>query len=769
MKKTGRNWKKTLGVVTIGVASFFIVIVVIAFVYFGYVTSAIDTRMEQLRSTRPTQFYALYPSFRPNLKLTQSQLKALLMDLGYRERPRGQELTPGDYQWVSREGTIRVTLFRPPFKAPGQVIEQSQAQLVFDTVGKDLILIAMTRLDGGSAIEEFENPPRRVGAFFAGRPRTQDSVPLSEIPASARLAVMAIEDVRFLEHHGVSFRAILRALWQDIKAGRFVQGGSTLTQQLMKNLFFSKEKAVSRKLKEAFYAFVAEQRHSKESILEAYLNEVYLGQWGTREIHGFSEGAQYYFNRSVYDLSLVQSATLAAIVQAPNAQDPHRHPERLIKRRNLVLKLMRDAEFILPEEYTDAIREPLGVAPKERTLTDIYYAIDLVIEQLSPSVRSRLDTEGFTIYVTLNPHLQALAAKSLNDTLERLRKSSASIKAKSQKGIHLQGALIAIDVRECAVLALQGGSSYRQTQFNRILQGKRQAGSLFKPFVYLSAFVSEAPGSPFTPLTMLEDEPLVWNYDGQTWAPKNYDGKFRGQVSLRQALEQSLNVPTAKLAQATGIDAVYDTLTRAGIVSPIPKVPSISLGSADVTPLELARAYVTLASLGRACEPRAFTKIYDVNGNLFEENRVDWQDRLSPQATFQTVQILKGVLTHGTARTILAPTLSNFAGKTGTTNEYKDAWFVGFSPDILVLVWVGYDNEDKVGLTGAAAALPVWLDFVTHARFFIGQQDFIPPEGLTPVIIDRESNAKANERCRDIVTDYFRQGTEPKSECALQH
>lgn len=773
MGKT-RN-KLTLKQKILAVAAFFVLTILAAglflAVYYAYAAQRIDRRFEQLHMAHSTQFFAVYPSFHLNQRFSKAELMTLVVDQGYVERSWDSALTPGEYAKKSGGGILELKLFRPPFKAAGRVIDQRKARLVFQEVGSELTLIELTRPDINQPIAVLENLPKRLGAFAAGRLRTQDSVPLSQIPVSLRLAVMAIEDRNFLEHHGLSIRGTARAFWEDLKAMNFAQGGSTLTQQLMKNLFFSKRKAIARKVLEAFYAFVTESRHSKEEILEAYLNEMYLGQWGTREIHGFSEGARYYFNRAISQLTLSQSALLAAILQAPNAHNPHRQPERATKRRNLVLKQMLEAEFILPAEYEQAIQTPLGIAPEERTLTDVYYAIDLVTDRLPESIKSRMETEALTIYVTINPYLQALAAETLQANLERLKKHSKVIQENEAKGIPLESALIAVNVKNCTVLALQGGRSYQQTQFNRVLYGKRQPGSLFKPFVYLSAFRDEKIDPRLTPLTEIEDSPFTWEYEGQTWSPRNYDGKYRGFVSLRQGLEGSINVPTAKLAQLVGVSEIQDTLVRAGIRSPIPKVPSIALGSAEVSPLEMAEAFTTLANLGEHCQLRPYVGIYDENGNQIRDNQLVKERVLPADSTFQTVNIMKGVLTHGTAKWFQKSgiDLSNFAGKTGTTNDNKDAWFAGFSPSLLVLIWVGYDSKEVVGHTGSFAAAPLWLNFIRRARLFTTQEDWEVPEGLVPILIDRESNARAVKQCKQTQVEYFKEGSEPKSECSLLH
>ena len=310
-----------------------------------------------------------------------------------------------------------------------------------------------------------------------------------------------------------------------------------------------------------------------------------------------------------------------------------------------------------------------------------------------------------------------------------LEKQYKSLQKKSERGLKLQGALIAIDVQRCGVLAMQGGQSYRQTQFNRVLQGKRQPGSLLKPFVYLAAYSQIQLNPPITPDTLIDDSPFEWKYDKQTWAPRNYDNTFRGNVTTRLALEDSLNVPTAKLTQMIGIPPIIETMKAAGITSPLNPVPSISLGSTELTPFELARAYTTLANMGKRCEPNPIAEVFDEKGNLLLRNAPTFDTALPSESTFTTNDVLKGVLTHGTGKWVstLNLPLANFAGKTGTTNDYKDAWFAGYSPEILVLVWVGYDEEEKVGLTGAAAALPVWVDFIRKNQMFLTQTDFENP------------------------------------------
>lgn len=706
-------------------------LLILAGLYYWFVLNQVSERIDQLRSNRPTVFYGVFSALKRGEVFTVSQLEVLLTDIGFRKSRSLEGLPDREFAWESGSKSGKsVLIHRPAFDGAGRKLEQIKVRVSFSERESGVLEVDnLYRIDSGEPISELEFPSRSISSFYAGRVRTQNPIALSDIPTSMRYAAMAIEDVHFLEHPGVSVRSILRALFQDIRAGKFVQGGSTITQQLMKNLFFSREKSILRKIQEAFYAIIAEMKYSKESILEAYLNEVYLGQWSTHEIHGVQEGARFYFNQAASDLSLTQSATLAAIIQLPNAHDPHRAPERVLKRRNLVLKKMADAGFILNDEYEESLKEPLGVVPPERNLEDIGYFMDLVFADLPEDVKSRLGKEPITIYTTLNPFLQSAASKGLKSNLERLAKDYATIKKKDQKGTRLQSALIAIDVANCNVLALQGGSGYRQTQFNRVLTGKRQPGSLFKPFVFLTAFEKATFENPFSGETKLDGSPFEWVYDKQTWKPGNYEEDSPVEVTAAEALQKSINIPTARLAQIVGIGPIQENIKKSGIRSEIPLFPSISLGSAEVSPFELAESYTTLANLGQGCRLRSVNQVFDENGNLIFNQILSKEPRLNPEATYKTVELLKGVFSQGTARGAQSYglDLEGFAGKTGTTNDFKDAWFVGFSSEMLALVWVGYDDTEKVGLTGAAAALPLWADFMKDARPFYQKKDFSRP------------------------------------------
>ncbi len=734
------------------------VLVALLIAYAGVLTHRIDNRIAQLRSSQASAFYGFYPPLEPGQTFSAAELHSVLQSQGLLSRSQPDSLIPGEYAWKASGSTGELTLFRPSFEGPGHGLAQIKVRILLEGPPDSLAIKTIQSVDSGQELPRLEMPPKKIASYFAGRLRTQNAVSLSEMPVSMRMAAIAIEDVRFLEHHGVSLRSTLRALYKDLWARKFVEGGSTITQQLMKNLFFSNEKAVSRKVKEAVFALITEARHSKEAILEAYLNEVYMGQWGPHEIHGISEGAQYYFNRPVSRLSLAQSAMLAAIIQAPNAHDPRRHPEKSLSRRNLVLKKMLDADFILADEYEDAKNEPLGVS-SSGTLSDVDYAIDLVLSRLTPELRTRLDSDTLSLYLPLNPYLQSAASEVLTANIERLKTMAPDIAAKESKGIHLQGALIAIDVKNCSLLALQGGRSYRQTQFNRVTQGRRQPGSLFKPFVFLAGFAKPID-PPLTALTELDDSPFEWTYDNQTWAPKNYDGDFRGPVRAREVLEKSINVPTARLAETVGLDKIREVLASAGIQSPLPSVPAISLGGVEVNPLELAEAFTTLAGLGQRCNLRSLLEVYDGNGNQLYQMPKETTEALSPIAAFQTVHLMRGTFTHGTAQGAAAAGMPHrdFAGKTGTTNEGRDTWFVGFSPSVLALIWMGYDEQEKLGLTGASAAVPMWASFMKKARPFLGNEEFQPPEGLRGLKVDRSKNSSG---CLDPQQEYFLPGTEP--------
>ncbi len=769
MKKLTRKFNlKSKGFWIIGIA-LCVLPAALLVVYGIYVKASISERIEQLKSSRSSQFFASYPSVYPGQIWKKSELTSLLVEQGFQEVYKSDDLIPLQFFW-SKPSPSSIEIYRGAFNESGKVLDRLLVKVFFTPEADDFLKVSEIKVsESGAPLPYFEFPPKRIGAYYAGRLRTQRPIPLSEIPVSVRHAVMAIEDVTFLEHSGVSFRSILRALFKDIRTLRFAEGGSTITQQLMKNLFFSKEKALIRKLKEALYALTTEIFYSKEDILEAYLNEVYLGQWSGHEIHGVSEGAFFYFSRPVSEITLAQSATLAAIVQVPNALDPTRHPEKAIKRRNLVLKKMFEAGLILEGEYTLASSEPMGVSGIHQSLQDVGYFLDLVLQELPEHIKTRLDTDALSILTPLNPQLQALSSRLIKSNLDRIETQFPTVKKKKAKGLNLQSSLITVDVKNCTIVALQGGSSYQKTQFNRVLDGKRQPGSLFKPFVYLAGFANPSPDKPITAVTEIEGEPFEWKYDKQVWKPKNYEKEYPAKVLARVALAESLNVPTARLAQKIGIPQITKLIVDSGIKSTIPDFPSISLGSAEVTPLELAEAYTTLANLGKGCSLRPYLEVYDENKNRIFENKQEMQDRLPLIPTFLTVEMMKDTFRFGTAKSAQASGMSfeNFSGKTGTTNEYKDAWFVGFSPTLLTLVWVGYDEEEKVGLTGAAAALPLWTDFTNKSKSLFGLEDYIAPEGTIGVELDPETNMVATDKCPKKDKVFFVSGTEPTAKCSL--
>ncbi len=719
--------------------------------YIGYVTFEIDLRIEQLQQTKGTRFFAKYPEIKAHEVVSWDDFLRLLNFAGFLPKRNSESLVPGEYSFSRSEGMIQLFIHRPAFTQAGFQLKQERYQLTLQPkeVGKQYEIVEIVAQNARERVETLGLPPKQMASFVAGRIRTQRSIPLSEIPSSMRLAVMAIEDAHFLEHPGVSLRGMLRALWNDLRTRRFAQGGSTITQQLMKNLFFSREKAVSRKIKEAVFAFITESRHSKEAILEAYLNEVYLGQLSTHEIHGVAEGAQYFFNRPASEITLPQAALLAAIIQAPAIYDPRKNPEKAIKRRNLVLTKMLEHGFIDETELAAASKEPIGVLSQDLSADGSDYFLDLTINSLSPEIKDRLEKEALVIYTTLNPLYQLYGYRSVQQEIDRIEKGQTKKKPQD-----LQAALIAVQVPTGKVLSVIGGKSYRQSQFNRVSQAKRQPGSLFKPFVYLTA-IMQSPD--YNPSTLIDDSPFEWKYEGQNWQPKNYDNKFRGAVNLQHALENSLNVPTARLAQAIGISPIRDTLLQAGVSSNVPNLPSIALGSAEVTPLEMANAFTTLANLGVSSGLSTINEIYHSEGELIFTSEMIPRQNLPRDATFILTQMLRGTIQRGTAQWMgkSGVDLSKFSGKTGTTNDAKDAWFVGFSKDLLVLVWVGYDEKEKLGLTGASAAAPIWLNFIRKALPFMGEPtDYEVPDDVE----------KGN--CLDDIPIYYKKGARLSDGCS---
>jgi penicillin-binding protein 1B len=584
-------------------------------------------------------------------------------------------------------------------------------------------------------------------------------------------AVLAIEDRRFFSHPGLDPFRILAAFIRNVRSeSEIPHGGSTITQQLVKNFFLTPERTLKRKGQEALLAFVLERRAQKKDILELYLNEIYLGQVGSFSINGVGEAARMYFHKDVANLTLPEAALLAGMIQSPNPYNPYRHAKRATERRNHVLRSMVEAGFLDARKAEAAMAEPLQVEAAAIEAVDAPYFVDLVKSQLAQRYASRdLVTQNLSIQTSLDLGLQALAQAALTSGLDRLEKL---VKRKERPPI--QGSLIALEPATGAVVALVGGRSYGASQYNRVIAARRQPGSTFKPFVYLTAFEAtfEDPAlPPITPATVVEDAPSVFFYENKEYIPQNYEDEYRGYVTLRQALAHSLNVATVKVAEMVGYDRVAELWNKKlGMGDSVKPYPALALGSFEATPLQMATAYNVLANGGLKVEPVTVLSVVDEKGQTLEQHNPAPPVRaVRQESAFLVTHMLRSVMNNGTAAAARAWGFqADAAGKTGTTNDLRDAWFVGYTPDLLCVVWVGFDDNSPLNLSGARAALPIWVDFMKGATAGTKPRQFaVPDSNIVFIDIDRDTGLLAGPGCPRVFSEAFVPGTEPMERCHL--
>ncbi len=518
-------------------------------------------------------------------------------------------------------------------------------------------------------------------------------------------------------------------------------------------------------MKEALAAIVLESKYRKREILESYLNEIYLGQAGFVSIYGVGEAAHRYFGKSLDELTTGEIAMIAGLIKGPNTFAPTKHRELAQQRRDVVLRLLRDQGKLTEEEWKSAVNEPVRVVPPDDALAEAPYFVDTVLRQVEESVGTPLP-EGLRIDSTLDPLLQQSATEGLEQGLARLERAYPALKESEQP---LQGAVVVLDPSTGAIVALVGGRDYRISQFNRAVQAHRQAGSLFKPFVYLAAFeASRSGGQPYmTPASLLADEPVTFESENGSWSPQNYDKQFRGNVTLRNALEQSLNVPAVRVAKAVGTQPILDVIRQLGVTTVMTNDLSLALGSPAVSLLDMVTAYGTMANGGVFVRPTSLRAASDREGMTLWTATPERRQAVSPQAAYLVTSLLEGVVRRGTAAKAKVLGLTGaIAGKTGTTDGYRDAWFVGYTSDLVIGVWVGFDDERAVRLTGSQAALPIWMDI---ARRMLPEQaaPFSPPAGVVARAIDPKTGQLATSQCPERVDEVFIEGTEPTVYCEV--
>ncbi len=582
-------------------------------------------------------------------------------------------------------------------------------------------------------------------------------VPLVQIPKSLRDAVLAVEDSRFYSHWGVDPMGIARAVYQNFRRGRIVEGGSTITQQLAKVLFLTPDKSLDRKLKEAFLALELERRYSKDRILEMYLNQIYFGHGA----FGVEAAARTYFGKPASELGLPEAALLAALPRAPSTYSPFDHPEQARRRRAHVLNRMVEVGALSKALAAQTSAADLFLVPPERRRTTGQYFTEYIQQLLEAKYGADMVFKGgLNVYTTLNPTMQLQAEQALRDglkTLEARRVAAPAARGKPAKTVseHPEGAILTIDPQTGYIKAMVGGYDFFRSEFNRAVQARRQPGSAFKPFVYIAALEAG-----LTPATTIEDAPVTYpvGQNGKPWKPDNYDRKFRGVTTLQQAVEDSVNVVTVKLQERIGINRTVEVARRLGVQSPLNDDLTIALGSSDLTLLELTSAYSTLANQGVWVSPTATRYITDPEGKLLEENIPQGKEAVSPEVAYVMTHMLRGVVERGTG--VAAKPLGRpIAAKTGTTNDYSNAWFIGFTPKVVTGVWVGYDKPRSLGRdeTGSRVAVPIWVDYMGKVLAGTPPEEFPVPERVVLVPVDEDP---AGTCARPVVMAFVR-GTEP--------
>ena len=664
--------------------------------YWAWLDHEVIGKFQARRWDLPTRIYAAPLELYVGLTSSPAKVGEMLAALGYRRvrEPTG----PGQYQ----PGEQSVNLHSRGFVF-WDGAEQPRAVSVRFAGGK---VSAITPGDGGAEIGLLRLDPPEIGRIHASSFEDRLLLSVAELPAFFTRALIAVEDRRFEEHIGVDWLGIVRAMWVNLRRGGIQQGGSTLTQQLVKNLFLTRERTVTRKLNEAMMAISIERAYSKREILETYVNEVFLGQDGIRAVHGFGLAAQYYFGRPLSELGVAEQALLIGMIRGPSHYNPYKHPERALARRNDVLLRLQNSGLLTPGQADRLRAVPLALREGTWRGRGRYSAfLDLLRRQLKREYREAdLQTAGLKIFTTLDIGVQHAAEKAVLDGIAALERARPASKNK------LQAALVISDPQAGDIKALIGDRGGAPGGFNRALDAKRQIGSLMKPFVYLAAL---AQPTRFNVLSELQDEARTYRSDtGKIWAPKNYDGEYHGPVSMQDALARSLNLATLDLGFKVGIPTVTATLRKFGYKGSMPNYPALFLGAIDMPPYEVAQLYQTIANDGFRSPLRAIRAIVDANNTPLQRYGLKIERVVDAPTAFLTRYLLTQVVERGTARSLAAimPAALPLAGKTGTSDDARDSWFVGFGSDLLGVAWVGRDDNKPADLTGATGALRIWTE-----------------------------------------------------------
>jgi penicillin-binding protein 1B len=746
-------WRHSAG---LAFTAMLVFVVFIGFV--GYTYAVVTRKFESSRRwDLPSRIYSDATPIVPGMSLPRSLLEPKLNHVGYHE-VRVKVANPGEYRYVGDD----LEIYLQNFEYPDIEFRALPVLISFDGA----MVRGVKRLDDSAALRGIRLEPELITSIFDNEMEDRLPIALDAVPKNLTNAIIATEDKGFYHHEGISIRGVMGALIADIRSKAMTRGGSTLTQQLVKNLYLNPERTWRRKGVEALMALLLELRFSKNEILEGYLNEIYLGQNGAVQIIGVEQASQLYFGKHVTYLTLPEAATIAGIIRSPNVLNPLKYPDRAKPRRDTVLKLMLDQEMITKDDYDKAYASALTTTRFPKTSRSAPFFVDLVLKQLKETYPdTQLKTEGLRIFTTLDTIMQRSAEQALDSGIADLEKRYPYLKKSTTP---LEGVMLTIQPGTGYVKALVGGRNYSKTQFNRAIQARRQPGSLFKPFVYITAMDPQRGQQAFTAATVLDDSPISVRAGSAIWQPQNYDLRFHGRVTVREALAHSYNIPAVRAAIDAGVPNVIKTASTIGIESHLEPYPSVSLGSFEVTPLEIAYAYSAFANLGVKAEPISILAVSTQKGELKESREVKMK-RVAPASVCYVMNdVLKDVFTYGTAGKAKQYGFTRaFAGKTGTTSNYRDAWFIGYSPRILNLVWIGFDDGKSVRLGGGDACVPIWTQHMNRIIGEVPDIDWHRPDDVIDRQIDPESGMLATPYCPQTRDEVFVAGTEPGALCPL--
>jgi penicillin-binding protein 1B len=762
---------KTVGV-AVGIIFLFF-IAVTSFYYFKY-KHIVDERLEKPLFTNTAKIYAAPREVRPGQKLTATFIAQELRQAGYSESGASPASPMGTYDLASRSITVH----------PGPQSYHAPDSATISFSGNQVSQITDA---SGQQLAAYELEPLLITGLSDQNRIKRRLVTYNELPRYLVPAVTSIEDRRFFEHDGVDYYAMIGWAWHDLRGDRrYMGGGSTLTMQLAKNVFLTPERTFRRKLKQILITFQLEHRFSKQKIFEIYANDIPLGQRGSFAINGFGEAAQAYFGKDVSQLNLPECALLAGMIQSPSRLNPYRHPARALERRNVVLDAMVETGTITKEQAEEAKAAPLKLAAQSVDANEAPYFVDLVRDQIVQKLGdAQYNQQGLRIYTSLDPQLQAAATEAVTEGMKRvdeliLKRHTHRATKKGPETVdsnitYPQVALVALNPHTGQVLALVGGRNYGLSQFDHAVQ-HRPTGSIFKPFVYAAAFNTSLTGAQltnsdgvsgvFTPVTMLNDQPTTYMVGDQEYTPHNYHNEQYGIITARFALQESQNVATIALAQMVGFNNVAALARDAGITS-ARGTPSVAIGAYDATPLQMAGAYTVFANGGIKIDPWMLASVRSSDGDVMSDYSPTSKAILDPRVAYLTTNMLENVINHGTGAGVRAMGFTApAAGKTGTSN---DAWFAGYTSNLLCVVWVGNDDYTDIKLDGAKAAAPIWAEFMKRAVALPQYSDtveFPVPAGVTLVTLDKSTNLLADAACpNDTYTAAFLDGTQPTDTC----